>query len=363
MYSIKGGGIYNYLVKLLPRLIEKAKASSDQLILLNLYFRKKGSLPDSISEKYPTLSFRFPVKLLNHFWIKYSFPDMSLFFNNIDIVHSPHFSLPVMSRTKKILTVNDITYLKYPEYFRPADRKLNDYGYKKLLPVNIKRADRIIAISQHTKDELLDYFKIPPEKVSVVHIGCDIPPQYSHDDINKKLAKYNLIKDEFIYFPVGSIEPRKNINRTVTAFSKTKSRKIKLVISGVGNSDWLKAIDTTSVIMLQWDNESDKNALFQGSLFVVYPSLYEGFGMPLVEAMGNGKAVLTSNTTSLKEISGGAAFTVNPENIDEIINGFNLLINNNTLRSDLEIKSLTRAKCFTWDKMTDSIYDVYKSTQ
>lgn len=358
----RGGGVYNYLIKLLPILNKRFKEENDSLCFLRLYFREKSGQPDFINDKN-LKSFHFPVKLLNSLWANVGIPDLSWFYKDIDVFHSPHFSLPVMSGTKKILTVNDITYLRHPEYFSEFGQKLNEYGYKKLLPVNIKMADRIIAISQYTKNDLVDYFKIPDEKVSVVHIGCYVPDILEHEKLDALLKKFSLSADEYIYFPAGTFEPRKNISKTISAFNKINTRfpKLKIVISGVGDRSWVKnEVSMEKTIFVRWNTEEEKNALYQGALFVVYPSLYEGFGMPVVEAMGNGKAVLTSNTTSLKEIAEGYAHMVNPEEIESIAEGIENLLVDRDYRKTLENKSKVRAVDFTWEKMAEQTYKIYK---
>ncbi|MFZ2658269.1 MAG: glycosyltransferase family 1 protein [Victivallales bacterium] len=341
---------------------KKLKEENDSLSFLRLYFRGKDGHPDFINDEN-LRNFRFPVKLLNSLWTSIGVPDLSWFYKDIDVFHSPHFSLPVMTGVKKILTVNDITYLKHPEYFTESERALNDYGYKTLLPVNIKRADRIIAISQHTKNDMVEYFKIPEEKVSVVYIGCDSPCVMDGRELSGHLKEFGLDGIEYIYFPVGTFEPRKNMVRTIDAFNKTNPRpgRIKLVVSGVGDRNWLSGQSSTDdVIFVRWNSDEGRNALYQGACFVVYPSLYEGFGMPVVESMGNGKAVLTSNSSSLREIADGYAHMVDPEDVDSISHGMDRIFKDIDYRGELERKSRIRAGDFTWEKMAAQTYEVYR---
>jgi glycosyltransferase involved in cell wall biosynthesis len=362
LFSYRGGGVYNYLMKLLPLLIQKVEQEGDEISFLRLYFRKGVIKNPPFVEGKKISSFRFPIKLLNYLWIKYKFPDFSRFYKNVDIVHSPHFSLPLMSKAKKILTVNDITYLKHPEYFSPSGKNLNDYGYKFLLPANIWRADKIIAISQHTKKDIVEYFGIPEDKVSVVYIGCDSPCMQEARELSGHLKEFGLDRIKYVYFPVGTFEPRKNMAKTILAFNKTnpKPGRIKLVVSGVGDRSWLTSkVSTEDVIFVKWNSDDTKNALYQGSLFVIYPSLYEGFGMPVVEAMGNGRAVLTSNNTSLMEIADGYACIVDSENEGSISQGMKRLFEDTDYRLELERKARIRARDFTWEKMVEQTYDIY----
>jgi len=361
-HSNKGGGVYNYLIKLLPLLDKRLKDGNNSLSFLRIYLRGKAGQPEFIKDEN-LRNFRFPVKLLNSLWTNIGVPDLSWFYKDIDVFHSPHFSLPVMSGVKKILTINDITYLKHPEYFSESGKILNEYGYKKLLPVNIERADRIISISQHTKNDIVEYFGVPEDKVSVVYIGCDSPCVMDGRELSRHLKEFGLGGIEYVYFPVGTFEPRKNMLRTIDAFNKTNPRpgRIKLVVSGVGDRNWLSGQSSTEdVIFVRWNSDEGRNALYQGACFVVYPSLYEGFGMPVVESMGNGKAVLTSNSSSLREIADGYAHMVDPEDVDSISHGMDKIFKDIDYRNELERKSRIRAGDFTWEKMVEQTYDVYK---
>ncbi len=360
--STRGGGIYNYLVKLLPRLARLTENNGHDFRHFHLSFRgtssSNGLIPD---EK--VIRIRFPVKLMNRLWLDFSLPDLSWFWKDIDIFHSPHFSLPVISKAKKILTVNDIAYLKYPQYYAESGKKLNEYGYKKLLPVNIKRADKIIAISQHTKEDIVEHFKIPQEDIAVIHIGCSISQPIPPDKLNAIISRFGLNDSEFIYFPVGTLEPRKNLERTVEAFKKAKSynSRLKLVISGVGDISWLDGrILNDDIIFVRWNSEEERDALYQSAIFAIYPSLYEGFGIPALEAMSNAKALLTSNTSSLPEIANGYAHMVNPNNADEIADGIQALVKDEKYRKSLEKKSLIRAKDFSFDEMARKTYEIYQ---
>ncbi|MBN1865304.1 MAG: glycosyltransferase family 4 protein [Victivallales bacterium] len=363
LFACSGGGINNYLAGLLPRLSEEAERNGDELSFINFYFRGKGKCPDFLPPGR-VRHFRFPVKLLNHLWHCWGIPDLSRLGIKADVFHSPHFSLPVISGAKKILTVNDITYLLHPEYFTLAGRALNEYGYKYLLPRNIARADRIIAISQNTKDDIVEHFRIPEDKVSVVHIGCGITEAQDVDKSDCILSHFGLTKSKFIYFPVGTFEPRKNIPATIKAFlyAKHQTGDIKLAISGVGDKSFLKDIpDSEDIVFLRWDNEDKKQALYQGSLFVVYPSLYEGFGIPVLEAMAAGKAVLTSNSSSIPEVAGDAAMLIKPEDTEEIRQAFQKLLDDDALRVKLENRARQRAELFSEAKMAQDTYGVYKS--
>ena len=361
LLNSNGGGIYYYLNGLIPALQSICEAQGAELEFINFFFRNPPrQIPLYInSEKLH--NFRFPVKLLNKMWLYLQAPDMNRFYKGFNVVHSPHFSLPVMASVKKVLTVHDITYLKHPEYFDPKYKILNDYGYKQLLPVNLKRADHIITISNFTRDDILEYFDIPLDKITTVYTGVDKSSRIASDIAKIFLNKHNLSSNKYIYFPSGTIEPRKNIKRTVEAFLVADlPHDIKLVISGVGDFIRLGIAENTQIKFLRWDSIQERDILYQNSFFVVYPSLYEGFGMPVIEAMSSGKAVLTSNTTSLKELAENFAVTVNPESIEELKGAFEYLFDQG-IKPKYEKKSFDRAKEFSWRKMANETFKCYAS--
>lgn len=361
LLNSSGGGIHYYLKGFLPALISKLERDDAEIEFFNLYFRSKSSSIPSFLDSCAIHNLRFPVKILNKLWLRFNAPDLSRLYKDFDLVHSPHFSLPVLSGAKRVLTVHDITYLRHPEYFDPRFKRLNDYGYQQLLSVNLHRADHIIAISEYTKNDIVDYFNISPSKITTVYTGVDSPNEINTETAGSYLRKCDLQHGAYIYFPAGTLEPRKNIKRAVQAFLAANiPSNTKLVISGLGDISRLDLEHNPRVRFLRWKTTVERDVLYQNSLFVVYPSLYEGFGMPVVEAMSNGKAVLTSNTTSLEEIAGGFAKTVDPTSLDELVYAMEAMLNQE-YRSNLAAKSTQRAKDFSWDKMANKTFMLYKS--
>ena len=274
-----------------------------------------------------------------------------------------HFSLPIISKARKILTVHDIMYLTNPEYYDPKWKKINHYGYNILLPENIRKADQIIAISHYTKSELVSYFNLPEEKITVIHHGIKVADKVPGDSLKERLKRFNLGPGNYIYFPAGTFEFRKNIERTIEAFSNLSDKNgLTLVISGVGDpSPFLSASPCNDIRFVEWNSEAQKTAFFQGALFVVFPSLCEGFGVPVIEAMANGKAILTSNCAALGEVSGDAGMLVDPRRLDALHDGFEKLIEDETYRNELEKKGEQRIKKFSLDKMGREHFKVYES--
>lgn len=285
----------------------------------------------------------------------------------LDVLHdlgqiSPFF---FKSKTKKILTIFDLSPILFPQFFT----KLTNI-YTKLFPVIIKNTDHVVTISENSKGDIVKIFKIPNEKISVTYLGIENKFRLMKNKINLETIrkKYNLPK-RFILF-VGTIEPRKNLSSLLCAFSSIRknNKEVKLVI--VGKMGWLQNNILKMVNRLKIKNDviftgfvEDKYLPYFYNLteLFVYPSLYEGFGFPILEAMACGCPVITSKVSSLPEIAGDAAILINPKKEHELISAICNVIIDNNLRSELSIRGLMRAKKFNWENCARETLKVYQS--
>lgn len=282
--------------------------------------------------------------------------------DKLDIYHGTSFYIPKHIKCRTVLTVHDLSYIKYPNTFTKS-RLI--YG-KIFIKDSVKRADKIIAVSESTKRDIINYYGIQEEKIFVTHLGArDIFKPATINEIELIKKKYNLNK---YILAVGTIEPRKNLLRLIKAFNNVSSKideEIKLVLvgkSGWKNEDIFKEIDKNSqrIIFTDYITDQELKCLYSGCELFVYPSLYEGFGLPVLEAMSCGSKVVTSNISSLPEITGNIATLINPSDIDEISEGILKELNN--LRDKKEI--LKQANLFSWNKAareTKSLYDLILS--
>lgn len=286
----------------------------------------------------------------------------------IDVFHGlDHVSLPFFNkRGKLVITIHDIITFIFPEFFTWKHRKIVNF----MLPKMLARADKLIADSHSTKNDLSQFFKIDDKKITVIHLGLEERFKIvSFQEIEKIRKKYH-IKDDYILF-VGVLEPRKNIVSILGALSILKQtgklRGRKLVVAG--KTGWLfkeifKKVQESKlekdVIFTGFVNEEDLPALYSGALFSVFPSLYEGFGLPVLEAMGCGTPVITSKVSSLPEVVGDAAILVDPMNIEELAWRMEMLCESSDLREELGKKGLERSKLFSWEKTAQKTLEVYK---
>ncbi|MCL4634691.1 glycosyltransferase family 1 protein [Burkholderia sp.] len=270
-------------------------------------------------------------------------------------------------RGPTVVTIHDVSHRPHPEFHpREAVRYLDDG-----LPRTLAQAQTVIAVSHYTKRALHDLFGLPDEKVVAIHLGVDpLFRPYDAADCGAVLAAHGLRHRGFI-LSVCTLQPRKNLPRLVEAFCRMPAgvrEAFPLVLIGADgwmNSTLMRAIAplvaARQVIVPGYVSRHDLARLFASAALFAYPSLYEGFGLPVLEAMASGTPVLTSNVTSLPEVAGGAALEVDPRSIDAIADGLSRLADDASLRDVLGGKGLLRAAQFTWASTVEKTCDVYRS--
>lgn len=281
----------------------------------------------------------------------------------MDIIHYPANIGPVTRKHKLVLTVHDLSFIHNPQWFRP-DRAMY---YRVAAQASARTARRIIADSKHTAADLQKYFKIPNDKIDVAYLGVEPMFKPAPPEVCAAVRrKYALPEKFFLY--VGTMEPRKNLPRVIQAWSSiAKETDWDLVVAG--RRGWkTKAVDDAAyasplsarIHFPGFIDHADLPALLSAAQAFVWPSLYEGFGLPPLEAMACGVPVLTSNTSSLPEVVGDAALTVSPESVEEIAESMRKLSKDDTLRAELQKQGLVRAKKFTWEKTAKSVLKSYQ---
>lgn len=365
--SLRGGGILNYIYYLVKTMA--VLAPEDEFTLFCNYFDKNAFCPEFNISNINYHKFYFPRRTLTYLWKNFNLPKIENLAGKVDVVHGTHILLPPAKKAKKVLTIHDVIYLKYPEYY--SNRGLYEHSFKVLLPYFIKKADVIITISQSTKNDLMQIFKIDEEKIKVIHYGVNFSLNKTVSlDISKKILEKLNIKTPYIFYSIGTIEKRKNLQTTLEAF-KIFLEEIKeeyyLVLAGFGEfpEDIFKKIQelnlTQRVILKNYLNTQEVVSLLINSDMVIYPSLYEGFGLPVLEAFVCEKPLITSNISSLPEVAGEAASLVNPKNKEEIAKAmYNIKVDKN-LRQELISKGKELIKNFSWESCAQKTLSVYKS--
>lgn len=265
---------------------------------------------------------------------------------DLDIFHASNWALP-RTKAKLVTTIHDLTFLKYPQ----AHTAYSIAVHRRHLERAKKYADKIIAVSESTKKDLVDY-GIAEGKITVIYEA--VSPIFKPVDSHQVRAKYGLTKDYFL--SVGTLEPRKNLKRLIKAFTSTSItlRECDLVIAG--KFGWGKQLKPVKgVCLLGFVPDEDLAGLYSDARAFVYPSLYEGFGLPVLEALSCGCPVITSNISGLPEVGGDAAIYINPYKVAEITQAMKAI-----RKLNLTQISLAQAKKFSWDKTAKETLKVYQ---
>ena len=295
--------------------------------------------------------------------VPYSF----FFGRKSDITHFFNYIVPPFVHGKKVVTVHDMVYKSFPGTVRGRTKYMLDIGLKR----SMKRADLIVTDSEFSKSEIIKYFPQHEKKIRVVPCGVDTErfhPCEAPERIPEVKKSLGIEGDYFLY--VGTIEPRKNLERLITAYAafvkKVGDKAPKLVLAG--GKGWLdqgiysrveKLGMKDNVIFTKYVPSEDMNPLMCGALAFVFPSLYEGFGMPPLEAMACGVPVLSSGEASLPEVTGDCAVICDAYDPKSIAEGMYRLYSDEELRKDLGRKGLQRAQGFTWKRSAEMLMEVY----
>ena len=287
----------------------------------------------------------------------------------IGVLHSPNYITPLLKLGFKIIvTIHDLTFFLFPQKYTITKRLF----YKFMVPIFIKISDKIIADSNNTKRDILDIYKLPEKKIVVTY--GSYPKYYNNKKdikVSKKVMGKYGINGEFLLY-VGMIEPRKNIISLLKAFVELDNElNLDLVI--VGGKGWyyreielflkdIKKINLKNkIVFTGYIPESELKYFYQSAFIFVYPTFYEGFGIPPLQAMACGTPVITSNTSSLPEVVDESAIKINPNNIKELIEAIRLLCNNSVKREELIEKGLNQVKKFSLTNIARRNLEIYKS--
>ena len=293
----------------------------------------------------------------------------SLFFGKkADITHFFNYIIPPFVHGKKVVTVHDMVYKAFPETVRGRTRFMLNMGLKR----SMKRADIIVTDSEFSKAEIIKYFPQHEKKIRVVPCGADLEKFRPCTDLQRIAdvkQSLGIEGDYFLY--LGTIEPRKNLERLIAAYghlaAKLGDKCPKLVLAG--GKGWLNdgiysRVErmglTDKVLFTEYVPSEDLTPLMCGALAFVFPSLYEGFGMPPLEAMACGVPVLASGEASLPEVTGDCAVICDAYSVKSIAKGLYRLCSDKALREELSRRGFERAQKFTWQRSAEILFNIYK---
>jgi glycosyltransferase involved in cell wall biosynthesis len=283
----------------------------------------------------------------------------------IDVLHSTHHTLPLRPiAARRVVTIHDLTFFRIPERY-PAARRMY---MQTLTRLAARVADAIIVPSNTVRDEVLRLLHAPPAKVVTIYEAAGEQYRPVERGQARAVAQAHGIEGEYV-LSLGSLEPGKNRARLIRAMRQLRDEGIDRELVIVGQRAWKYEADLALVDELRMTDRvrfpgyvdaEDVPALYSGAAAVAVPSLYEGFGLPVLEAMACGAPVLTSNISATAEVAGDAALLVDPLSVDAIRNGLRLLLTNGDVRSDFARRGLGRAAQFSWHRAADETHAVYR---
>jgi glycosyltransferase involved in cell wall biosynthesis len=286
-------------------------------------------------------------------WI--SFKDKSS-----DVFYYPHYNLPFIVNKNSVFTIHDFTQFKFPEYFGKNKVKIA----KLVLNNAVKKAKKIIAVSKSTQNDFYDYFPEYKGKAEVIYNGISKKFKILGDKEKKDFLKKNKF-GRYILF-IGNNKPHKNISGLVNSFVRIKKKfsdfKLVIVSSGFDPASIPVEDKIKEDIFVINEASDDELVYYYNCAFMfILPSFYEGFGLPVLEAMACGCPVITSNVSSLPEIGGDAALYVNPYDAGSFTNGIRKLITDSNLRDGLIKRGTCRAKLFSWENTARKYFEVFRN--
>jgi glycosyltransferase involved in cell wall biosynthesis len=286
--------------------------------------------------------------------------------DRLDLFHATHYVVPPLYRTRAVVTIHDIIHVLYPQFL--PNRAALLYA-RVMIGRALRRADRIITVSFNSKRDLVDYFGISPARIDVVYNGVAkrFREDVTSEEKERVATKYGLPRPYLLF--LGGEKPHKNVRNVLRAFAQASRESAlphALVLAGPmpANKSRVEALIqgldlSTRVFRPGIVPEEDLPGLFGGSEALLYPTLYEGFGLPVVEAMACGVPVLTSSTSALQEIAGGYALLVDPMDVSAIAKGIAEIATNAQRRAELVALGRRRAADFSWDRAAAQTLKVY----
>ena len=361
-------GVGEYALEIVRNLLEND--SKNQYIIFSNSYRQV-SKNFSFFEKYPQVQvkrFQYPNKLLNLLIWYFGWPKLDRLIGGADIFFAPNINFLAVSRDCKLVTTfHDLSFERFPEFFTAKTRLWHYYFVN---PHRIaKKSSWVIAVSQSTKKDLEKLYKIDVRKISVVHhgIGGDYKIISRNDPKMLEVQKKYSLPYKFILY-LGNIESRKNIHSLLEAYKKIRKdcshlEKYKLVLAGNTSPIFYDIIkkEKADIFPIGYIDREDKPFIYNLASLFVYPSFFEGFGLPILESMACGTPVITSNNSSILEVAGDAAILINPSRPEELRVAIETVLQDEKLHNNFLKKGLQQIKKFNWKKCAKETLKIFRS--
>lgn len=353
IHAARETGVERYARNLLAALVDSG--SDDEFVLFGCGERKPfDSPPPNVRLVGSCESWS---AIARHLWEQAALPRLARE-SGASVLLNPINTAPV-AFPRNIIVVHDLAFLEHPEWFSGGFQRL----YRMVVPRAVRRACAVMTVSEFSKSRIVELLKVPAEKVHVVYQGKDpafVPAE--PEKVRMVQGRLGIERPYLLY--VGSITPRKNLAGVSSAFNIARSRlpEHELVVAGVAGVQFPKvdsrSVRADGVRCLGYTTDEDLPALYTGADALVYPSLYEGFGLPPLEAMACGTPVITSSVSSLPEVVGDAAVLIDPTNVEEIADAMVRVVTDGELAHNLRARGLERAKMFSWEETAIRTLDI-----
>ena len=284
----------------------------------------------------------------------------------VNLIHSLHYTHPLLAFTSRVVTIHDLTFLLFPEMHTRGRRSIIPFFIRRAM----KHAEAIIFVSKATQNDAERMLPGGRNLRCAVPLGVSLPlPIYTEETRSEEVLADMGVGSPYLLF-IGTLEPRKNIVRIVQAFERIAIHYPNLILVLAGKLGWhtgeiVAAMENSPVRErikhLGFVSEEEKASLLRNCEMLVYPSMYEGFGLPVLEAMAAGAPVITSNLSSMPEVAGDAAVLVDPSSVDKIADAMQQILDDKAFASSLRKTGCAQAQSFTWSRMAEQTDDVYRS--
>ncbi len=361
----QGAGIGRYVRELVRALAVQDDQTPYRLFVAGA---RHSALPPVPGPNFSWQPTRITPRWFARIWHRLRVPlPVEVFTGRVPLFHATDFTLPpTLPGTRTLLTVHDLSFVRAPETTTPVLKAYLDV----VVPRSVRRASHVLADSQATKDDLVELYGTPPDKVTVLLGGVN--PEFAPvtDMARRKAAcqRYDIPDNPYV-FSVGTVQPRKNYARLIAALDALGPQFADVHLVIAGGRGWLdgpiyREVETRGlaarVHFTGFVRDEDLPALYTEAVCLAYPSLYEGIGLPVLEAMACGIPVVTSNISSMPEIAGDAALLIDPYDVAQLTEALRRLLADDALRADLVGCGFDQAAYFTWERAAQQLRDIYR---
>lgn len=359
-------GIGRYVRELVRALAAEDTATPYRLFVAGA---SPAELPSAYGPNFEWRPTRVTPLWFARLWHRLQVPfPVEFFTGRVDLFHATDFTLPpTLPGTRTLLTVHDLSFVRAPETSTPVLKRYLD----RVVPRSVRRATHVVADSRATRDDLIEFYGTAPDKITVLYSGVEARFVPVSDPVIRRAAreKYAIPPDAPYILSIGTVQPRKNYARLIEALARLSPACSDMHLVIAGGRGWLEspiyqAVDVfrlrDRVHFTGFVDDADLPSLYSDAVCLAYPSLYEGFGFPVLEAMACGTPVITSNISSLPEVAGDAALLIDPYDVQALADALERVLGDSRLRDQLVEQGHRQVQKFSWKRTAQELRNIYR---